>query len=84
MTVVIGVVTVSPVGVVTVAEVIGVVTVTVAATVAGNVGIETFGNETAGVERLEAECAGAPTSALAGGAALAVEPEAVSGRRRAG
>ena len=79
MTVVIGVVTVRAVGVVTVAEVIGVVTVTVAATVAGNVGIETVGKETAGVLKIEAECEGSTTSALAGGVARALEPRVVLG-----
>ena len=53
--VVIGVVTVAvvPVGVVTVTAVIGVLTVTVGATVAGDVGMCSLGRETAGTRSVE-------------------------------
>lgn len=54
-TVVSGVVAVRPIGVVTVAEVIGVVTVTVTATVAGNVGILSLDTRTVGTRRFEGD-----------------------------
>ncbi len=55
MTVVIGVLTVAvvPVGVVSVTAVIGALTVTVAATCAGDVGIGSLGRETAGTRSVE-------------------------------
>jgi hypothetical protein len=50
---VVGVVTVRPIGVVTVAETIGVLTVTVAATVTGDDGVGSVGRETVGTRSVE-------------------------------
>jgi hypothetical protein len=62
VTVVIGVVTVAvvPVGAVTVTDVIGVLTVTVAATVTGDLGIGTAGTETVGTPTVEGSSDDAP------------------------
>ena len=89
MTVVIGVVAVRSIGVVTVAEMIGVLTVTVAATVTGDAGIGSVGRETAGTrsvegnadaatsavdERTDAGVASPPEPGADAGATLSVEP----------
>jgi hypothetical protein len=85
VTVVGGVVTVRPFGVVTVAEMIGVVTVTVAATAAGTVGILGVETRTVGTRRFEgdSDCASAVAAwtdageaCVAAWAPLTVEPPA--------
>jgi len=66
VTVVIGVVTVTvvPRRAVTAADVIGVLTVTVAATVAGNVGIRTLGSGTCGSRSFRGNCDDACAAAV--------------------
>lgn len=70
----IGAVTVVPTDAVTVVVVIGVATVTVAATVAGNVGTVGVGSETVGARSVEGNCAGATTPAVEERAAAASPP----------